>query len=254
MKVFENVYAEAYDSLYKTKAYVKECDFIESVILKYKRNAKKILDLGCGTGGHDIILAERGYKVTGVDLSSEMLKIAEKKSAEKKLKINFVKKNIAEINIGKKFDAVISMFAVMGYQTENYMIADVCQRVREHLSKGGLFIFDCWYGPAVLSDKPKPVSKEIKSADGEKIVRFTTPVLDAMRHTVDIQFKLRKIKKDKLVDETKETHKMRFMFPQEIKYFLNVAGFEVLKLCPFMKMNKELTIKDWDMTVIAKAV
>ncbi|PKP62175.1 hypothetical protein CVT91_00215 [Candidatus Atribacteria bacterium HGW-Atribacteria-1] len=254
MKVFENIYAEAYDLLYKTKAYTKECDFIENVISKYKRNAKKILDLGCGTGGHDIILAERGYEVTGVDLSSEMLRIAKKKSAEKKLKINFIKRDIAKINIGKRFDVVISMFAVMGYQINNNMIADVCQKARKHLSKGGLFIFDCWYGPAVLADKPKPVIKEIKLADGKKIVRYTTPVLDAMRHTVDIQFKLRKMEKNKVVDETKETHKMRFMFPQEIKYFLNVAGFEVLKLCPFMRMNKELTVKDWDMTVIAKAV
>jgi len=254
MKVFKSVYAEAYDSLYKAKSYVKECDFLESIILKYKRNAKNILDLGCGTGGHDIILAERGYKVTGVDLSSEMLKIAKNKSAEKKLKIDFINGNIAKMNLGKRFDVVISMFAVMGYQIENAMIANVCQRARGHLSKGGLFIFDCWYGPAVLSDKPRPVIKEVKLADGEKIVRYTTPVLDTMGHTVDIRFKLRKMKKDKIVNETKETHKMRFMFPQEIKYFLNVAGFEVIKLCPFMKMNKDLTIKDWDMTVMAKAV
>ncbi len=55
--VFNKQYANAYDSLYQDKDYEKECDFIEAIFEKNKRNPRTILDLGCGTGGHAIVLA-----------------------------------------------------------------------------------------------------------------------------------------------------------------------------------------------------
>ena len=74
--VFED-YSKFYDTFYKDKDYSEECDFIESVFQRYSgRPVKTILDLGCGTGGHTIPLAERGYLLTGVDLSAWMLKEA----------------------------------------------------------------------------------------------------------------------------------------------------------------------------------
>ena len=67
-----------YDALYADKPYTKECDFIEEAFKRYAVDRpKKILDIGCGTGGHALELARRGYNVTGIDASRIMIKAAD---------------------------------------------------------------------------------------------------------------------------------------------------------------------------------
>ena len=69
-------YSRYYNLLYKDKDYRGEAGFIHKLIQKYSPDAQNILDLGCGTGRHDLLLAEKGYAITGVDMSEEMLLIA----------------------------------------------------------------------------------------------------------------------------------------------------------------------------------
>ena len=210
--VFKEEYANAYDDLYQDKDYEKECDYIEALFKQFNYKPETILDLGCGTGGHALIFAKRGYKITGVDRSESMLAIARNKAETEGVKIEFIHGDITKVNLNKKFDAVISMFAVMSYQTTNNAIASVCKLARECLVTDGLFMFDCWHGPAVLTDKPTPRIKEVKSDYGEKVIRFTEPQLDIINHIVKVNFKVWKIKGNE-IQETKETHPMRFLFP-----------------------------------------
>ncbi len=161
MTVFGDEYTRAYDSLYKDKNYEKECDFIEETFKKYGYRPESILDLGCGTGNHALILAQRGYKVTGVDRSAPMLENAKRKAQDAALNIKFVEGDIANIALDGKFDAVISMFAVMSYQTTNADVAAVCKNANKALVSGGVFIFDCWHGSAVIADKPGIRIKEM---------------------------------------------------------------------------------------------
>jgi len=252
MTIFGKKYAGVYDYLYQGKDYKKECGFLEEIFSRFSFKIKSILDLGCGTGGHTIILAKRGYHVVGVDRSEEMIKIAERKTRDAKLSIKFIKSDIANINFHEKFDAVISMFAVASYQTTNAAISNFCRIAKEHLSRGGIFIFDCWYGPAVINQKPAMRIKEVKLNNKERIIRSTEPFLDILNHTVEIRFKVWKLQDYKLISETNESHLMRFLFPQEIKYYLQVAGFKDIEFFPFLKLGKTLTECDWDMTVVAK--
>jgi SAM-dependent methyltransferase len=251
MPVFGSDYAAAYDALYKDKNYEKECDFLETIFKKKSIKPKTILDLGCGTGGHAAILAKRGYKVTGIDRSEEMLTIARKKTKKSKGATEFIHGDITSLDLNRQFDVVISMFAVMSYQTSNQALAGVCATARKHLSSKGLFIFDCWHGPAVLTDKPGIRLKEVTSKTEGKILRFTEPVVNIMDHTVETRFKLWKVRNEHVVKETNESHLMRFIFPQEIKYFLEVAGFKSIDLSPFMELGVSLTEHHWNMTVIA---
>lgn len=253
MDPFGKEYAIIYDYLYQDKDYEKECDFIEKVINKFSGDVKTILDLGCGTGGHAIILAKRGFEVVGVDRSQEMLEIARSKAMKEKLSIEFIQGDITDIRLNRKFNAVISMFAVMSYQTTNSDIAKVCKTAKEHLLPAGLFLFDCWHGFAVLAEKPKALVKEVNLNDKEKIIRFTEPILNALTHTVEVKFKILKIQENHLINETNESHLMRFLFPLEIKNFLDIAGFERIKFCPFLELEKSLTEHNWNMTVIAES-
>jgi SAM-dependent methyltransferase len=249
--VFKKEYAGVYDSLYQSKDYKKECDFLERIFKKQKKSIKTILDLGCGTGGHAHILAKRGYKVTGVDRSEDMLKTARINAKKSGLKMDYRRSSIQGLKLNKKFDAVIAMFAVMGYQTENEDLAQACKSAKAHLKRGGVFIFDAWNGPAVLTDPPTQVVKDLKSGD-ERIIRYTRPEVDVIAHTVDVNFRVSVLKNDKIISETEEVHKMRFLFPQETRYFLQAAGFADVQFMPFLRAGKKLSANDWNMTVIAR--
>ena len=249
---FKN-YAEYYDLIYKDKDYVKEVDFLEEIFETIYK-PKRILEVGCGTGSYTKILLERGYEVTAVDISEDMLKIAGEKCACK-----FIKGDVRDITINDKFDACIAMFAVMGYITRNSDIIKALNNIRRHLKPNGIFIFDVWNGLAVLRLLPEQRIKEMEN-DKIKIVRVAIPNLRAFEHICEVNYKLLIRNKENLsltntCNEINEKHVVRFYFPQEIKYYLEAAGFEVLKICPFMDFDGGGVDENvWNMCVIARAV
>ncbi len=245
-------YADYYDILHGDKDYKGECDFLEEIFKKYsQRTIRSVLDLGCGTGGHALILEERGYEMAGVDLSPKIIEIAKRKVGDKKRKVDFILGDIRNINLKRKFDAVISMFGTICYQVTNQDIISTFRTAKNHLRENGFFIFDCWFGPAVLFQKPQNTSKVI-NRDKEKVIRLVKPVLDISNKVVDLQYKICRISGSKILDEFDEKHKIRFFFPQEIKYFLEKENFKLLEICPFRELNKTPTVDNWNITVIAK--
>jgi len=252
MTSFGRDYANFYDYLYQDKDYEKECEFLETIFSKLSFKVNSILDLGCGTGGHSKILSERGYQVVGIDRSKNMIDIANKKIKGKNLPVKFIKRDINNINLNEKFDVIISMFSVVGYQTTNNTLAKFLKTAKKYLNSRGALIFDCWYGPAVLFQKPNVRVKEVRLNSKKRIIRFTEPVLNVFEHTIEIRFKLWNLCNDKLVSETNESHLMRFFFPQEIRYYLELAGFKEIKFLPFLEPERELTELDWNIFVVAK--
>ncbi len=253
MRVFGN-YSNYYDFIYKDKDYPAETDFIDSLIKKFSNgNIKTILDMGCGTGGHAFLLAQKGYNVMGIDRSEGMLSIAKEKAKKTKTSVDFLKADIRDFNLNKEFDAVISMFAVMGYQTTNEDFEKALLNASQHLKHGGLFIFDVWFGPTVISQKPRDKIKIIENNDG-KIIRLTRSTLDILKHTVDVNFNVMKIIDDKIIEQIEETHTLRFFFPMELELFIKNSGYQIIKMIPFMKIDGILSENDWDMTIVAKKI
>lgn len=249
-----NDYADFYDLLYREKNYRQECEFVRLVFETYGHNKiNSILDLGCGTGSHALPLADMGYQVTGVDLSEKMLQTARRKAAEPKKSISFFKGDIRHLDLGKRFDAALAMFTVMGYLTSNQDIKDAVCSIRRHLVPGGLFVFDVWFGPAVLKVRPEERTRVIRTGDRE-IARHARPVLDVLRHTIEVNYTVTEKKGNQHLSETKESHVMRFFFYQELLYFLEDNGFEVIKICPFMNFNGPLDEECWNITVIGRAL
>ncbi len=249
--VFGEKYSNSYDFIYKTKNYEAECDFLEAIFNKNKLKVKTILDLGCGTGGHMRIFAKRGYHVTGVDRSSYMLDCARKKMTQENVEGEFIHGDLCSVDLGRKFDVVISMFAVMSYQIKNSDIAAACKTAWKHLNSSGAFIFDGWHGPGVLLDKPVKTTKQVDIGD-KQLIRFSDPVLDIISHTVEVRYKLWVIEKDRIISREEESHAVRFFYPQEIAYFLEVAGFSEISFYPFMNLDSKLDGSVWDMTVIGR--
>ena len=255
MDVFKK-YAEYYDALYSEKDYPSECLALQELFIKYANQpVRTILDLGCGTGGHVFQLVQQGFTVSGVDQSSEMLAIAQNKklNIDNGERASFFKGDIRSVELNTHFDVVISMFAVMSYMVSNLDLQAALKTARKHLNPGGLFIFDAWHGPGVLSDPPTDRYRIIQQ-ENKRFIRFAHPVMDIAQQSVDVNYKILTLEGDRLVSEIDETHTMRYFFPKEISFHLECAGFEVLAMSPFMKEERSLNKNDWNFSMIARIV
>lgn len=251
--VFEK-YARYYDLLYKEKDYERECDFLEAIFREYGESpVKSILEMGCGSGGHAFPLARRDYTLTGFDLSEVMLGLAEEKNREQGLNLELHHANLTNFEFGKTFDTVICMFAVLNYITTNHDLENVLARARRHVKERGLFIIDIWNGLAVMRILPSVRAKVIEEGN-IKIIRLVEPELDAVNHICRNHYRLLVLEDGKLVEEIKETHVIRYLFPQEIKFYLEKAGFEVVKMCEFPDLTGAVNENVWNITLVAKAV
>jgi SAM-dependent methyltransferase len=250
MDVFKG-YAELYDVFYQEKNYTAECDFLEELFVRYANNqVRSILDLGCGTGGHIVPLAKRGYQVTGVDQSEIMLSTAIQKTVG--LPVELYQGDIRQIDLQQTFDAVIAMFAVIGYMKTNDDLRAAFRTARRHMRPGDVFCFDTWFGPAVLVEHPIDRHKVIKQAN-KCIIRLVHPELNLLQQTVDVHYTVLHLYENAITSEVHETHTMRFLFPQETAILLEEAGFLVKHVCPFLRVEDVLDEREWNMTVIAEA-
>jgi cyclopropane fatty-acyl-phospholipid synthase-like methyltransferase len=102
-----------------------------------KPGARKVLELGCGTGSI-LRYLQGSYEMSGVDLSSKMLSIARKKVPGAKLSLQ----DMADFQIGERFDAVLCVFDSINHVRRFSDWKRVFARVRQHLLPGGCFIFD----------------------------------------------------------------------------------------------------------------
>jgi SAM-dependent methyltransferase len=218
-----DAYATYYDLLYRDKDYAAEAEYAVSHIRRNAPQAKRILELGCGTGGHAIHLAQMGYIVHGVDLSDEMLSRALlRKSAlpsDVAARLSFSKGDARAVRTYETYDAVISLFHVMSYQTSNADLAAAFETAWSHLRSGGLFLFDYWYGPAVLTEKPEVRVKRLENEHIE-VTRIAEPLLNTGESTVRVDYTLFvKEKATGKIEQTNVSHHLRYLFLTELQHY-----------------------------------
>lgn len=250
-----NDYARYYNLLYRDKDYAAEAEYVACMIRKFHPSAQSILELGSGTGIHAGLLAEKGFRVHGIERSQEMLAralaLAEKTSPEHG-SLTFSLGDIRDIRLNNNFDVVISLFHVISYQTSNDDVTAAFATARHHLKPGGIFIFDTWYGPAVLTQRPEVRIKRMEDEQIE-ITRLAEPVLHPNENRVDVNYHV--FVRDWATDtvkELKETHSMRYFFKPEINIIANQSGFEILHTEEWMTGNP-IDQNTWGVCFILKA-
>ncbi len=250
MAIFEE-YAHVYDVLYREKDYESECDFLEEAFSRFSFGpVRSVLDLGCGTGGHAFPLSRRGYGVEAVDLSQGMLNLASAKAGAERIK--FHAGDLRSLDLGKHFDAVIAMFSVICYMNSNEDLLRALRSARKHLAKGGILLFEAWFGPAVFAELPTDRIR-VAHSDHGRIIRLAHPEIDPVRQVVNVHFTILEIRENKVVRESEEIHVVRPLFWQEVAMAGPQAGLEVIRVCPFMKLDEEVTLKTWNVLFIARA-
>lgn len=250
--VFDRTYARCYDAIYRDKNYESECDMLERIFSRRGLAPSTILDLGCGTGRHAVTLARRGYSVTGVDCSHEMLKIASDRARRLSCEVTFLQQDIRALQINEHFEAAVAMFAVMGYLWTNDSLLEGLRGILSHLAPGGLFIFDCWYGPAVAAHRPEERLQRFGGAEGEEVVRMVNPRMDSRLHIVDVNYETLVIAQGGVVSREHETHRMRYFYPMEVHMALETCGFQEVAIGVFGEPERAPTEDDWNIVVSAR--
>ncbi|EKS70778.1 MULTISPECIES: class I SAM-dependent methyltransferase [Caballeronia] len=251
---FSTRYSQYYDLFYHEKNYKAEAAFVTDLLGRYGIVSGHLMDLGCGTGRHAAELAATGFSVSGIDMSFDMLARADARRTSlpgmvaKRLK--FQQGDARSVRTEELYDAVVSLFHVASYQTTNADFMAMCHTAATHLPRSGLFLFDCWYGPAVLADPPKVRIKRATS-DETAVIRIAEPLMRPHENTVTVNYTIMMTDgKTQCVETVLETHVMRYMFKPEVELMLDLSGFEVLDSVRWM--GGELSAADLSATFVAR--
>lgn len=243
-ELFEN-YARTYDQESFTQGTVGEVDFIEKELNFDK--SKIIIDIGCGTGRHDLELAKRGYKVTGVDLSESQLQRAREKAKENGVEVKFICEDARDLNFKNEFDLVMLIcegaFPLMETDEMNYKILENASNALKTNGKLILTTLSALY-PLYHS------VKDFINADSKSGISKTNKFdLLTFRDTSTFE-----ATDDDGLKKTLSCNE-RYYIPSEISWYLKSLNFKTIDIygCELgaFSRSKKLTTDDFEMLVIA---
>jgi SAM-dependent methyltransferase len=224
-------YSAYYDLLYRDKDYHAEADYVVRALRSTDSFVQTVLEFGSGTGRHGRILAQHGFDLLGVERSESMVAAAQRAAVPStqscRGSFRCMTGDIKTVALGHVFDAVISLFHVVSYQTRNSDLVETFANAARHLNVGGIFLFDVWHGPAVLHERPSVRVKRIED-DSILLTRIAEPALDVNTGVVSVRYTmLAESKAGSHLTTFREEHRMRYLFPTEIEFLAGRTGFEL---------------------------
>jgi SAM-dependent methyltransferase len=230
-------YAKLYDLFYEDKPYAEEAAFVDNK-LRARKDSRRLLELGCGTGRHALEFVRQGWNVTGLDSSPVMIAAARARAAAagKRLpgNVTFHCRDARSLPRSPKYDAICALFHVISYQVKTADLRAVLAGVRTALRPGGRFFFDFWHGPGVLSDRPEVRCRRFVSC-GKRILRLAEPTLEIQSNSVSVKYTIMEEKSAGLFSAQEEIHVMRYFFVAELAGLLAEAGLKIIASGPGLK-------------------
>lgn len=181
-----------------------------------------------------------------------MLALARRKAEAAGAAVRFPCASAEELALGELFDAVVSSFNVINYLATPDALRAGLVRIRQHLSPGGLFLFDFRHAvPALRSYAP--VRFKWFEARPRFLLRVSETKLDAAQQLHCTTFTCLVYEGDRLIRRFQETHVLRFLFPAEVEDRLHESGFRLLHLCPAFRLDTSPGEEDWNLLAVARA-
>jgi SAM-dependent methyltransferase len=201
-----------------------EVDFLVYCFQRYAHiPVRRVLDIACGTGPHLIRLAERGYRMTGLDLSRKNIEFLQARLAARERPSDLVVGDMADFRLARPVDAAICMQDSQGHLLTNETLITHLRCVARSLRRGGLYIFDrymasSWTNPAR--------SWSWSKRRGRLIVRASFSALNDVDPVSQVF--LERMTLEAVENGTRrvyrQTHRSRMVFPQELRALVELAG------------------------------
>lgn len=212
--VFETS-AQFYDSIYKQKNYVGEASLISTIINSRHKSVSQILDVGCGTGTHAILLAKQfSWNILAIDRSPEMIRYAKQKGSKEHLSLEFAVMPMEQISkLPNKFDVILALFHVVNYLPNSIELRNFITSSKNLLNAGGILLFDMWNGKLCTSERFK--EKRISfHHHGQLWHRSTSPLFTEKQRKLQIKHSYTKGQSPKI--EFLETHEISYWRSQDV--------------------------------------
>jgi SAM-dependent methyltransferase len=243
--LYKEKYAKYYDSLHCDKDYEKECE----LIYKYSKNYVNLLDIGCGTGQHSLNLHDKFERITGVDLSEDMINVAKEKVLNRKIN-NVEFKVINTDEIEEKFDTIISMFNVVNHIDSLSQLIDFFKNISFLLNQNGVFIFDCWNGTSCRIGIPQEYKEKEIICGENKVSLKTNTKTDLFNSTSIMETQVDIFSGDNKKDSFEYVNKHFLWTPDILKELVVLSGMKINKIIPYFNDEKNANENDYRITFI----
>jgi SAM-dependent methyltransferase len=241
-ETYNGDFSKYYDKITAHKDYHAEIDkLVDFLQLTVNQPQPKILDLGCGTGCHAILLSKLGYDVTAIDLSPHMIRMAQRKNTN----VSFKACDIGGL-WESDFNFAYSLFNVINCLESIESLAILSKHVFDRLAKGATFLVESWNPIAVVAVPPEIVERVYEYED-ERIVRTVVPVADFLRQRLDLTYYIDVFHAGERNEKLKSfvvVHHLLLFTPLEIEYCLRQAGFSDLKMFTALPDLRPATCSD----------
>lgn len=225
--------AGCYDRFTTDVDYGAWADFIEKQIQRRHLTAKRVLDLACGTGSLTYELASRGYEMTGVDLSYEMLSVAEEKNRDvHPTQPAFFCQPMQRLLLPQPVDVCVCCLDSVNYVTKPLQLQRAFSRVYETLNDGGLFLFDI------------NTPEKLTGLDGQMFLDETEDAYCVWRAEYSVRRRICTYFMDifeqtgDLWQRETELHEEYAYEPAELTAFLQQAGFMKIRQYGNLRLRK----------------
>ncbi|OLC30774.1 MAG: hypothetical protein AUH81_19195 [Candidatus Rokubacteria bacterium 13_1_40CM_4_69_5] len=201
-----------------------EVDFLVHCFKRYaRRPVRRVIDMACGTGPHLIRLAERGYRMVGLDLSPKNIEFLRERVQARGHPTELMVGDMTDFRLARPVDAAICMQDSQGHLLTNEQLIAHLRCVARALKGGGVYVFDRY----IASSWTNPArSWSWSRRRGRLIVRAAFSAL----HDVDpvTQIFRERMTLEAIENGTRQvyrqTHLSRMVFPQELRAVVALAG------------------------------
>jgi SAM-dependent methyltransferase len=208
----------------------QEVNFLVHCFRRYAgRRVHTVLDIACGTGPHLIRLAERGYVMSGLDLSPQNIEFLRERAAGKGFAPHLLVADMTRFRLARPVDAAICMQDSQGHLLTNEALLDHLRCVARSLKKGGLYVFDrymcsSWTDPARRWSWTRRRGKATVRATFEALKELN-PVTQTFFEDMELE-----VHENGNRRVYRQRHTSRMVFPQELRALVQLAGrFELVE-------------------------
>lgn len=224
------IFAHVYNELMDETNFLKWRGYVEENLAP----ERSILELGCGNGQLGILLKEKGYNIEGLDLSEEMLSLAQIHQDEAGIHYPLFQGDMRDLSNFGQYDAIVSFCDSLCYLQEKEDMQITFKEVYAHLKEEGIFLFDVF------------TTEHIESLDGYSYHDELPDIVfmwDSFRgendHSIEHDLSFFIEQEDGTYKRQTELHKERTYPIDEYIEMLNKAGFSNIEVCA--DFNQEVT-------------